>query len=101
MYKSIDLFAGIGGIRLGFDLAFKDRIETVFISEWDEKAQETYRANFDDDIEIMGDITKIDEKDIPEHDILLSGFPCQAFSLAGQKKDLKMPGELCFLMLQE
>jgi DNA (cytosine-5)-methyltransferase 1 len=86
MYKSIDLFAGIGGIRLGFDLAFKDKIETVFISEWDEKAQETYRANFDDDIEIMGDITKIDEKDIPEHDILLAGFPCQAFSLAGQKK---------------
>lgn len=86
MYKSIDLFAGIGGIRLGFDLAFKDKIETVFISEWDEKAQETYRANFDDDIEIMGDITKINEKDIPEHDILLAGFPCQAFSLAGQKK---------------
>ena len=86
MYKSIDLFAGIGGIRLGFDLAFKDKIETVFISEWDEKAQETYRANFDDDIDIMGDITKIDEKDIPEHDILLAGFPCQAFSLAGQKK---------------
>ncbi|HON43995.1 MAG TPA: DNA cytosine methyltransferase [Planctomycetota bacterium] len=86
MYKSIDLFAGIGGIRLGFTYAFKDEIETVFISEWDEKAQETYRANFDDDIEIMGDITKINEKDIPEHDILLAGFPCQAFSLAGQKK---------------
>lgn len=86
MYRSIDLFAGIGGIRLGFEQAFKDKIETVFISEWDKKAQETYRANFDDDIEIMGDITKIDEKDIPEHDILLAGFPCQAFSLAGQKK---------------
>ncbi len=86
MYKSIDLFAGIGGIRLGFDQAFKNKIETVFISEWDEKAQETYRANFKDDIEIAGDITKIDEKDIPGHDILLAGFPCQAFSLAGQKK---------------
>jgi DNA (cytosine-5)-methyltransferase 1 len=86
MYKSIDLFAGIGGIRLGFDNAFKDDIKTVFISEWDAKAQETYRANFDDDIEIMGDITKINEKDIPEHDLLLAGFPCQAFSLAGQKR---------------
>jgi DNA (cytosine-5)-methyltransferase 1 len=86
MYKSIDLFAGIGGIRLGFDQAFKDDIETVFISEWDEKAQETYYANFGHNLEIAGDITKIDEKDIPAHDILLAGFPCQAFSLAGQRK---------------
>ena len=80
MYRSIDLFAGIGGIRLGFDLAFEYSMKTVFISEWDEKAQETYRANFDDEIEINGDITLIDEKDIPNHDILLAGFPCQAFS---------------------
>lgn len=86
MYKSIDLFAGIGGIRLSFDQAFKNEIETVFISEWDVKAQETYEANFDDEIKISGDITKINEKDIPEHDILLAGFPCQAFSLAGQKR---------------
>ncbi len=86
MYRSIDLFAGIGGIRLGFDNAFAEDIETVFICEWDEKAQETYRANFGDDIDIAGDITKIDAKDIPEHDILLAGFPCQAFSLAGHKK---------------
>lgn len=86
MYKSIDLFAGIGGIRLGFDQAFKDDIETVFISEWDEKAQETYYANFGHKLEIAGDITNIDEKDIPAHDILLAGFPCQAFSLAGQRK---------------
>lgn len=86
MYSSVDLFAGIGGIRMGFDLAFKNNIQTVFVSEWDEKAQETYQANFDDKIEIHGDITKINEKDIPEHDILLAGFPCQAFSLAGHKK---------------
>ena len=85
-YKSIDLFAGIGGIRLGFDRAFKDEIETVFVSEWDEKAQETYRANFDDDFEIAGDITKIDESQIPEFDICLAGFPCQAFSMAGRKQ---------------
>lgn len=86
MYKSVDLFAGIGGIRLGFDQAFKNDIETVFISEWDKKAVETYKANFNDAIEVVGDITKVDEKDIPNHDILLAGFPCQAFSLAGQKK---------------
>lgn len=86
MYKSVDLFAGIGGIRLGFDKAFEKDIETVFVSEWDKKAQETYRANFKDKFDIQGDITQIDEKKIPQHDILLAGFPCQAFSLAGLKK---------------
>lgn len=85
MYRSIDLFAGIGGIRLGFDQAFKNDIETIFVCEWDEKARETYKANFRE-TNIAGDITKIDEKDVPSHDILLAGFPCQAFSLAGQKK---------------
>ena len=85
-YRSIDLFAGIGGIRLGFDRAFNDDIETVFVSEWDEKAQETYRVNFKDDFEIAGDITKIDERQIPEFDICLAGFPCQAFSMAGRKQ---------------
>ena len=84
-YKSIDLFAGIGGIRLGFDYAFENEIETVFVSEWDEYAQKTYRANFDDPFEIAGDITKINEKDIPDFDICLAGFPCQAFSLAGKR----------------
>ena len=82
--RSIDLFAGIGGIRLGFDRAFGDKIETVFVSEWDEAAQKTYKANFADLFEIAGDITKIDEADIPEFDICLAGFPCQAFSLAGK-----------------
>ena len=85
-YKSIDLFAGIGGIRLGFDQAFDNSIETVFVSEWDEFAQKTYKANFHDNLEIAGDITKIDEKNIPGFDICLAGFPCQAFSLAGQRK---------------
>lgn len=84
--KSIDLFAGIGGIRLGFDRAFKDAIETVFVSEWDEYAQKTYKANFKDDFDIAGDITQINEKDIPDFDICLAGFPCQAFSLAGKRK---------------
>ncbi len=84
-FRSIDLFAGIGGIRLGFERAFGDDIETVFVSEWDENAKKTYRANFNDDFEIAGDITKIKEKDIPQFDICLAGFPCQAFSLAGKR----------------
>lgn len=83
--KSIDLFAGIGGIRLGFDRAFGKDINTVFVCEWDKNAQKTYKENFKDDFEISGDITKIDEKDIPSFDICLAGFPCQAFSLAGQR----------------
>ena len=86
VFRSIDLFAGIGGIRLGFERAFKNQIETVFVSEWDEHAQKTYRANFEDDFEIAGDITQIDEKDIPEFDICLAGFPCQAFSMAGKRQ---------------
>ncbi len=85
-YKSIDLFAGIGGIRLGFEQAFGDMIETIYASEWDHKACETYRANFNDRFEIAGDVTKIRASDIPAHNILLAGFPCQAFSLAGHKK---------------
>lgn len=86
IYKSIDLFAGIGGIRLGFDNAFRDNIKTVFVSEWDKFAQKTYKDNFSDDLEIQGDITQIKEEDIPSFDICLAGFPCQAFSLAGSRK---------------
>ena len=62
MLKAIDLFGGIGGIRMGFDRAFDNEIDTVFVSEWDPHAQKTYKANFNDDFEIAGDITKIDEK---------------------------------------
>lgn len=86
MYKTIDLFAGIGGIRLGFEQAFKDNTETVFVSEIDKNAQKTYRKNFNTPLNIEGDITQIDEKDIPNFDICLAGFPCQAFSLAGKRK---------------
>lgn len=85
-FKAIDLFAGIGGIRLGFDEAFGTKIKTVFVSEWDEYAQKTYLDNFDTPKTIAGDITKIDEKEVPKFDICLAGFPCQAFSLAGQRK---------------
>lgn len=82
--KAIDLFAGIGGIRLGFQQGFKGCIEFVFSSELDKFAQQTYYANFNE--KPNGDITKIEAKDIPSHDIILAGFPCQAFSVAGLKK---------------
>ena len=85
-YKTIDLFAGIGGIRLGFEQAFNEELETVFVSEWDKYAQKTYKTNFKDDFDISGDITKINEKDVPDFDICLAGFPCQAFSLAGKRQ---------------
>jgi DNA (cytosine-5)-methyltransferase 1 len=81
LFRFIDLFAGIGGIRLPFQ-----RIggKCVFTSEWDKFAQKTYAANFGE--LPHGDITKIAASDIPEHEILLAGFPCQAFSQAGLKK---------------
>ncbi len=81
--KVIDLFAGIGGIRMGFE---EFGGEGVFSSEWDKFAQLTYQANFD---EIpYGDITKIQPEEIPAFDIVLGGFPCQPFSQAGLKKGL-------------
>jgi DNA (cytosine-5)-methyltransferase 1 len=83
-YKVIDLFAGIGGIRLGFEKVFKDNLDFVFSSEIDKFAQKTYLENFGDIPH--GDITKIEAHDIPSHDIILAGFPCQAFSVAGHKK---------------
>ena len=70
---------------MGFDNAFKEEIQTVFVSEWDKMAQKTYKANYKDPFEIAGDITEIDEKEIPEFDICLAGFPCQAFSMAGKR----------------
>ena len=80
-FKFIDLFAGIGGIRLAFqNLGGK----CVFTSEWDTYSKKTYEANFGE--VPFGDITKISEKEIPDHDILLGGFPCQPFSIAGVSK---------------
>ena len=84
-FRFIDLFAGIGGTRLGFEQAGG---VCVFTSEWDKKAIETYKANFDDGPEhgLAGDITKVKAEDIPDHDVLVAGFPCQPFSIAGVSK---------------
>ena len=84
-YRAIDLFAGIGGIRLGFSAAFGKDIETNYVCEWDEAAQKTYKANFNDKFEIAGDITQVKVEDIPPFDICCAGFPCVAFSLAGKR----------------
>ncbi len=83
-YKFIDLFAGIGGIRTGFENVFKEKSEFVFASELDKYAQIAYTENYNE--KPHGDITKISEEDIPSHDIVLAGFPCQAFSIAGHRK---------------
>lgn len=80
----IDLFAGIGGFRIALE---SHGLNCVFSSEWDKDSQMTYQANFN---EIpQGDITKIDEKLIPDHDIMCGGFPCQAFSISGKRDGFK------------
>lgn len=84
-FRFADLFAGIGGLRRGFD-AIGGRC--VFTSEWDRFAQATYRANYHDGPEhvFKGDITKVEMHEIPAHDVLVAGFPCQPFSIAGVSK---------------
>lgn len=83
-FRFIDLFAGIGGMRHGFESIDG---ECVFTNEWDRFSQATYRANFPhDDHAIAGDIREVKEIEIPAHDVLLAGFPCQPFSLAGVSK---------------
>ena len=91
LYSFIDLFAGIGGIRL----AFEPYGTCVFSCEWDVKAQETYGVNFGE--KPCGDIRSVNEKDIPDHDILLAGFPCQPFSIAGVSKKKSLGREHGFL----
>jgi len=83
-FRFIDLFAGIGGVRCGFESIDG---KCVFTCEWDRYSQQTYRANFPhDEHDIAGDIRLVNEKEIPEHDLLLAGFPCQPFSIAGVSK---------------
>lgn len=82
-FKFIDLFAGIGGIRAAFENIGG---KCVFTSEWDDYAQKTYVQNFAGHHTLAGDITKVAASDIPDHDVLLAGFPCQPFSIAGVSK---------------
>ncbi|PNG27653.1 DNA (cytosine-5-)-methyltransferase [Methylocella silvestris] len=83
-FSFIDLFAGIGGLRRGFEAIGG---ECVFTCEWDRYSRETYSANFPNDgHSIAGDIREVKEADVPEHDVLLAGFPCQPFSIAGVSK---------------
>lgn len=82
--KFIDLFAGIGGMRIGFEKAGG---KCVFASEIDVFCQKTYTANFEK--RPLGDITKVDSSQIPDHDVLVAGFPCQPFSLIGKKKGIE------------
>jgi C-5 cytosine-specific DNA methylase/HNH endonuclease len=83
-FKFIDLFAGVGGMRLGFESVGG---KCVFSSKWDTSAQKTYEANFGE--LPAGDITKIETKDIPDFDFLLAGFPCQPFSSIGKREGFK------------
>lgn len=83
MFTFIDLFAGIGGIRLGFQSAGG---RCVFTSEWNDWSQKTYVENFGNEHAIVGDIVPYPAEDIPDHDVLLAGFPCQPFSIAGVSK---------------
>lgn len=87
--KFIDLFCGIGGFRVAFEEACEEnevQFECVFSSDIDKYAQNSYEANFGE--RPAGDITLIDEKEIPDHDILFGGFPCQPFSIIGQMKGM-------------
>lgn len=83
-FRFIDLFAGIGGLRMAFESIGG---ECVFTSEWDSYAQQTYLRNYPDSAHrLNGDITQVHEAEIPDHDVLLAGFPCQPFSIAGVSK---------------
>jgi len=95
-WRTVDLFAGVGGIRLGFE---KAGFSTVFANDFEAKCADTYNQNFDTAKLVVEDITKIHTKDIPDCDFILGGFPCQAFSIAGYRKgfdDEKGRGNLFF-----
>ena len=92
-FTFIDLFAGIGGFRIALE---KSGGTCVFSSEWDKNSQKTYEANFDE--LPHGDITKIREGEIPPHDVLCAGFPCQAFSISGKRLGFNDTRGTLFLM---
>ena len=95
-FTTCDLFAGVGGIRLGFE---KAGFKSVFANDFDKTCKETYDLNFTEPKLLVQDIWKVHTKEIPDFDILLAGFPCQAFSIAGYRKgfrDEKGRGNLFF-----
>ena len=98
--RTVDLFAGVGGIRLGFE---KAGFQTVFANDFDKTCKDTYDLNFSKPKLTIKDIWKVNIKDIPKFDILLGGFPCQAFSIAGYRKgfkDKKDRGNLFFRIVE-
>lgn len=98
-FRTLDLFAGVGGIRLGFERA---GFKTIFANDFDETCKETYDLNFSEPKLTIKDIWKVEIKDIPEFDVLLGGFPCQAFSIAGYRKGFqdKEKGNLFFRIVE-
>lgn len=82
-FRFVDLFAGIGGIRMGFEAHGGD---CVFTSEWNDFSKKTYIENYGDHHQFIGDIVPFPAEDVPDHDVLLGGFPCQPFSIAGVSK---------------
>lgn len=95
-FTFIDLFAGIGGMRIAFENVGG---KCIFSSEWDRFAQDTYEANFGD--RPYGDIQTINPHEIPDHDILLAGFPCQAFSICGDQKGFADTRGTLFFKIEE
>lgn len=91
--RMADLFAGIGGIRLGMQQALGEAATCVYTCEWNKFSCQTYEANWGDENPIAGDITKVNADDIPDVDLILAGFPCQPFSIAGvsKKQSLGLP----------
>ncbi len=85
-FRTLDLFAGVGGIRLGFE---KVGFKTIFANDFDKTCKDTYDLNFSEPKLVVEDINKLDTKSIPKFNILLGGFPCQAFSVAGYRKGFK------------
>ena len=99
-YTTLDLFAGIGGIRIGFE---KAGFETVFSNDYEPKCKDTFDLNFDHSQLTVGDIRQITTKELPDFDFLLAGFPCQPFSIAGRRegfKESKDRGNLFFDILR-
>lgn len=85
-FVTIDLFAGVGGIRLGFE---KAEFETSFANDFNKDCKKTYDLNFNNPSLLVEDIWKVNIKEIPKFNVLLGGFPCQAFSIAGYRKGFK------------